>query len=138
MQRICIASVFLFLMGCTKDYDVTFLNTPLLKPSQRFDFELSEPFNVQVNHTIYSVPKGFITDLASVPRVMWACYSPNDTRTIRAAILHDYIYRFNVSVTRKQADDIFFHSLIKGGTPRCTAIKYYVGVRSFGWLFYRN
>lgn len=138
MPRIAIAGLCLCLFGCAKNYQVTFLNKPSLQPYQKFDFQLNNDFIIQVDTTIYSVPNGFITDLASVPRVMWACYSPNDARTIPAAILHDYLYRSNLPVTRKEADDIFYRCLIAGGTPKRTASKYYMGVRAFGWLFYRK
>lgn len=37
------------------------------------------------------VPKGFVTDLASVPREFWAALSPTD-KYMNAAILHDYLY----------------------------------------------
>lgn len=129
--------IFLSLLGCSK-HQVQFLNTPCLIPYKRFDFKLCNHFIVLVDKTIYTVPKGQVTDLASIPRPLWALFPPQDTYTIGASILHDYMYRFNAGVTRKQADDIFYHSLIAGGTRKRTAIKYYMGVRLFGWLSYRK
>ena len=38
-----------------------------------------------------TVPKGFVTDLASVPRAMWAFIAPFDVA--RAAIVHDLLYK---------------------------------------------
>ena len=38
-----------------------------------------------------TVPKGFVTDLASVPRAMWAFIAPFDVA--RAAIIHDLLYK---------------------------------------------
>ena len=38
-----------------------------------------------------TVPKGFVTDLASVPRAMWALIAPFDVA--RAAIVHDLLYK---------------------------------------------
>ena len=38
-----------------------------------------------------TVPKGFITDLASVPRAMWWLIAPFDVA--RAAIIHDLLYK---------------------------------------------
>ena len=37
------------------------------------------------------VPSGFVTDLASVPRAMWAFIAPFDVA--RAAIVHDLLYK---------------------------------------------
>ena len=41
--------------------------------------------------TTITVRKGFITDLASVPRPMWAIIAPFDIA--RAAIIHDLLYK---------------------------------------------
>ena len=41
--------------------------------------------------TTITVRKGFITDLASVPRPMWAIIAPFDLA--RAAIIHDLLYK---------------------------------------------
>tara|TARA_B100000902_G_C26689821_1_gene611922 strand:- start:71 stop:556 length:486 start_codon:yes stop_codon:yes gene_type:complete len=38
-----------------------------------------------------TVPKGFVTDLASVPRAMWWLIAPFDVA--RAAIVHDLLYK---------------------------------------------
>ena len=40
---------------------------------------------------VISVPKGYITDLASVPRFCWAFIAPFDVA--RAAIVHDLLYK---------------------------------------------
>lgn len=41
--------------------------------------------------TIHTVPKGFKTDLASVPRIFWTIFPPFG-RYSRAAVLHDYYW----------------------------------------------
>lgn len=87
---------------------------------------------IQVNERVYVVPKGFITDLASVPRPMWAFYPPNDTRTIRAAVFHDYLYSGSIDITREEADSILYDSLIFQDVSRFTAFKYWLAVRVFG------
>ena len=38
------------------------------------------------------VPKGYITDLASVPRAIWGVISPFDIA--RAAVVHDMLYEY--------------------------------------------
>src|SRR5262245_38142541 len=43
---------------------------------------LSDPF---------TVPAGFVTDLASIPRIFWSAL-PRDGEYAYAAILHDYLY----------------------------------------------
>lgn len=65
------------------------------------------------------VPPGFVTDLASVPRVVWSFYPP-DGPWAKAAIIHDFLYATRgtgewhthrgitrtVPYSRKEADDI--------------------------------
>ena len=121
-----------------KPHSITYFDEPCLIPTKDFNFKLCRNFMVLVNSSIYTVHKDFETDLASVPRILWAIYSPNDTRTIKAAILHDYMYRYNTGLSRQEIDTIFYYGLIKGGLPKAAALKYYYGVRAFGWLFYKK
>jgi len=51
------------------------------------------------------VPYGFVTDLASIPRVLWPIMPPASKYT-HAAIVHDYLY-WTQSVERDVADKIF-------------------------------
>jgi hypothetical protein len=50
------------------------------------------------------VPKGFVTDLASVPQVFWSIL-PKTGRYAYAAIVHDYLY-WTQNVSRDEADSI--------------------------------
>ncbi len=119
-------------------YVITYFGEPCLIPTKGFHFKLCVDYKVQVNNTVYRIHKGFETDMASVPRALWSIYSPHDTRTIKAAILHDYMYKFNTGLTRRECDVIFYYGLIQGGFPRCKAWKYYLAVRGFGWMFYKR
>ena len=46
---------------------------------------------VVMDKTKITVPVGFVTDLASVPRAMWWAIAPFDVA--RAAIIHDLLYK---------------------------------------------
>lgn len=59
------------------------------------------------------VPTGFISNLASVPRVLWA-WIPQSGRYSYAAVVHDWLYHqrgwindYLPDLTRKEADKIF-------------------------------
>ncbi|GAO21461.1 hypothetical protein ALISP_1281 [Alicycliphilus sp. B1] len=52
-----------------------------------------------------TVPKGFVTDLASIPRPFWFLM-PRDGPYADAAIVHDYLYWMQTG-TRLVADEIF-------------------------------
>jgi hypothetical protein len=52
----------------------------------------------------FTVPKGFVTDLASVPSIFWTALRP-DGDYAYAAILHDYLYWTQIR-TRDNADSL--------------------------------
>jgi len=86
------------------------------------------------------VPKGFLTDGASVPSFAWRLtYPPRHPRVIEAAVLHDYLYATHAGgVTRLQADQIFYAVLLAEGATRWKARLMYAGVRIGGARAYRT
>lgn len=61
---------------------------------------------------VVEVPKGFTTDLASVPRIFQSII-PKLGHHIRPAIVHDYCYEGNTDLTRKEADEMFLEGMQK-------------------------
>ena len=58
-----------------------------------------------------TVPKGFVTDLASIPRVFWSVL-PTDGVYTFPAIVHDYLYwTQNPAIPRETADLIFKYGM---------------------------
>jgi len=51
------------------------------------------------------IPAGFVTDGASVPRILWAFASPSGD-LFEAAVIHDYMYK-NAIKTKADADHLF-------------------------------
>lgn len=76
------------------------------------------------------VPAGFVTDLASVPRVLWWWFPPHG-KWATASAVHDYMYANAIS-TKKDADKTFFVLLRAFGVPRLKARAMYLAVRVFG------
>ena len=83
------------------------------------------------------VPSGFVTDLASVPRAMWAFIAPFDVA--RAAIIHDLLYKTIrqyrwkmkdkedkdlISKAKKASDKVFYHAM-KDASPSVPYWKIY-------------
>jgi hypothetical protein len=84
------------------------------------------------------VPFGFITDYASVPRIVGA-YLLFGGKGKRAAVIHDWLYSGGVAgVTRKMADDIFLEALEATGYYAATRWPMYLGVRLGGWVAYQK
>ena len=88
------------------------------------------------NELVYrvSVPVGFKSDGASVPRFFWRLvFPPGDSRAMFAAFIHDYLYRKHpFGWTREMADALFYKLLVKDGVPKWRAWLAYKGVRLFG------
>ena len=61
------------------------------------------------------VPIGYESDGASVPRFFWRyVFPPGDVHAMRAAFLHDYVYREHPEGwTKKKADKMFWKSCLK-------------------------
>ena len=79
-----------------------------------------------------TVPKGFVTDLASVPRVFWTLF-PRDGQYLEPAVVHDYCYQnLSCSLTRKQADEIFIQGMKAYGVGYFSRTLIYLAVRVFG------
>ena len=93
-------------------------------------FTLLEP----LRRNELTVPAGFESDGASVPRFFWRIvFPPGDSQALRAAILHDYIYREHpAGWSRADADRLFFDVLTADGVPKTRAKLAYWGVRLFG------
>ena len=59
--------------------------------NEEMDEDALKAVGVSVSAFKISVGKGFVTDLASVPRICWAFIAPWDIA--RAAIIHDLLYK---------------------------------------------
>ena len=85
-----------------------------------------------------TVPTGFITDLASTPRILWAFIAPFDVA--RAAIVHDLLYKSirqyrwgkgeieedkELIKNAKVAADKVFHLAMKDADPKVSGWKIY-------------
>lgn len=81
---------------------------------------------------VVTVPIGFITDFASIPRLFRAFITGNDN-TKMPAVLHDYLYRKNIG-SRKDADLLFLVAMRENGVPWWKRRMAYAGVRTGGWI----
>lgn len=111
--------------------------TPLIvKVLDEHKFELFESFifHLDSKHSrrLVKVPKGFITDFASVPKAFWSIIPPYGKYT-KAAVVHDYLYKHHsVRFTRKEVDLIFLKAMeVLGVNPVKRGVMYNA-VRWFG------
>lgn len=95
---------------------------------------LLEDLTVIYNGKVLTVPAGFQSDGASVPQFLWDSVSPQiDPRTLRGAVVHDFLYRTTPrNWTRKEADELFYDFIRADGLGWWRAQTAYLGVRLFG------
>ncbi|MGV7219654.1 DUF1353 domain-containing protein [Bradyrhizobium sp. UFLA05-112] len=77
-----------------------------------------------------TVPKGFVSDLASVPRIFWSALRPDGTYAY-AAIIHDYLY-WTQTIPRENADAILKSSMEDFQVDGLTVTAIYNAVRVGG------
>lgn len=84
-------------------------------------------------YKIITIPKGFKTDLTSVPRVLWSFFPP-DGIYLEAAVLHDYLYskQCALDICRKQADKLFLKAMRLLKVTAWKRYMIYYGVRLGG------
>jgi hypothetical protein len=82
------------------------------------------------------VPKGFVSDLASSPRALWAIFPPIGRYT-KAALLHDWLYTER-KLSRKQCDEIFIEAMEVLGVRKSYRYPMYWAVRAFGQKNYKG
>jgi hypothetical protein len=101
-------------------------------------FMLLERFRFYSSHGFVQVPKGTVTDGASIPRIFWNILSPFG-EYFAAALPHDYLYSDrNKTFTRKQADDILLEGMVVLGVHPAKRFVIYRAVRMFGWRNYQG
>ena len=82
------------------------------------------------------VPRGFVTDFASVPRLFWSMLPPIG-RYGYAAIFHDFTY-WQQTASRDEADKLFHDTMLELTVGTVTRNVLYYSVRCFGFLAWRN
>lgn len=108
-----------------------------ITPIWKNKWELLEDYTHDIkygwmNFTI-TIPKGFIFDWASIPRIFYIIGTPMSTDTIVPALIHDYLYRIQAT-SRSFADMFFFQIMKETDVSFIKRVLYYVWVRIWGWI----
>lgn len=80
------------------------------------------------------VPAGFITDLASIPRIARGIIEVNGKHR-RAAVLHDYFYVMQ-QIRRAEADALFLEAMTVLKVPALQRHAMWASVRAGGWVYW--
>jgi len=93
-------------------------------------------YQSRVLGALIEVPTGFLSDLASVPRLPLAYLLAGDTAH-EAAVVHDWLYQNRIS-TRAQADAVLDEAMAVTGEPRWRRRLMWSAVRTGGWWAWRT
>ena len=104
--------------------------------------------NYQINGelTTLVVPKGTVTDFASVPRLFRGLVSKVGAH-LEVSVVHDYLYEawwkkpYRSAPSRRDqrfADKVFRAGLIAAKVPWLKRILMYQAVRRFGWSVFKD
>lgn len=109
------------------------LNQPIVMqhPKDPDNWILVEDFRYKENDVVTTIPKGFVTDFASIPRVFWSVINPTELGDA-GPIKHDWKYRNGIG-TRAQADKAFLADMEDDGIGWWKRKTAYGMVRAFGW-----
>lgn len=103
-------------------------------------WELEAPFEYYTEifgHKKYiTVPKGFLTDFASIPKVFHSFIKDKDKYN-KAAVVHDWLYNCKI-YDRKTADKIFLEAMAILGIHPIKRYIFYYAVRLFGWIRWKK
>jgi hypothetical protein len=122
--------------------EAKFLGQMEIAPASQYDtsrWMLVNPVIYQsvVAQQIFIVPRGFVTDLASVPRIVPFAYALFGNTSNEAAVVHDYLYSAPHSTTREMADAVLREASAVTRVAAWRRWPMWLGVRVFGWLHWR-
>jgi Protein of unknown function (DUF1353) len=93
-----------------------FLNDLVVRQVGDVSWQLVEPLVYQGDRELFTVPAGFRTDFASVPRAyQWLI--ARSGRYTKAAVLHDWLVRCRPEISRSDTDGLFRRALFELGVP---------------------
>lgn len=79
---------------------------------------------------VIHIPAGTVTDLTSVPQLLWSLFPPHG-RWAKAAIVHDHLYA-NAIGSKRYADAVFLEAMGVLGVPPLSRWVLHTAVRLFG------
>ena len=111
----------------------------LVKDLMNGKFELFSDYVYKTKEYFIKVPKGFVTDYASIPKLLRAIILPYGKHS-GASVVHDWLYssNCNLDISRERADKIFLEILKEEKVNFLLRTLMYTAVRKFGRSRFRN
>jgi hypothetical protein len=112
----------------------SFTDPLVITPDEKGRYRTERPFSfdlgVKGSGLRVTVPAGYVTDLASVPRWLWWLFAPFDPQCAAAAVLHDYL-RSRAGFDPLTAHTTFLDALMILGVERWKAVAMFLAVVIF-------
>lgn len=102
----------------TEDPVLTLLKKRRVKVYKTFTFYYKDKDGESV-----TIPEGYISDGATIPRIFWIFFPPIDDYA-KAAIVHDYMYEHAIK-TKKEADRALLNGMLALKEPKWKCYLFY-------------
>lgn len=121
------------------------LQQPEITPVSETLYQLDEDYtyvyrNSKTDSNVsITVPKGTLSDLASIPKILWNII-PRDGLATGPAETHDFLYGRKgvldngVKLSRADCDNVLRQALLDAGCSHIKVTAMYHAVRLFGWI----
>ena len=111
----------------------------LVKDLMNGKFELFSDYVYKTKEYLIKVPKGFVTDYASIPKLFRTVVLPYGKHS-GASVIPDWLYSSmcNLDISREKADKIFLEILKEEKVNFLLRIVMYIAVRKFGRSRFRR
>lgn len=123
--------------------EISITNPPIIDVFAGRTFELMGNLSIEIDFggdggkISIVIPKGWRTDFASTPRLLWWLIPPMGKYS-RAVVFHDWAYSRHSNVSRFLADALFRELCMQLGVPFYERILMFYAVRAFGWRHWRK
>lgn len=101
------------------------------------NYRLTSEFKYDSSVGTFTVPAGFVTDFASIPKPLWNLLPPTGSYG-KAAVVHDFLYRTPGQASKEIADAIFLEAMAALDVGVFTRYTMYLAVRLFGGKAYKG
>ena len=104
-------------------------NKLTISPNGNYNYKVVQDyvFDSPVLGQTFTIPKGFITDGASIPRIFWSVFGgPFCPKNLEASVQHDFL--IYLGVDGSQRDLQFYSTLVDNNTDKWKARLMYIGV----------
>ena len=91
------------------------------------------PYTIGRTNETITVPKGFVTDFASIPPKLAALGLSPHKQHSRAAVVHDYLY-WAQGCSKAQADRLLVIAMRESNVGWFDEVAIFVGVDGPGWI----